>query len=249
MDIARSVELAVQVSRHSDLMIESSAALPENSLRDFWKFSRRRITDWKLCLNRCNRRLAESSNRNRLERSLELESLISELLVSDVLTRLWSAILAAVDERRATNWAEPIARHVLVDHLQARYLALQVLVDQSLLSQPRIHRLNTLRHSAERWTDLLLGRLVCQWDVGDFAFDESQSREFGESHLSYRDEDIRETAWHLILSGARITFPTCPASSPWRTACLRKIIGSILSCFPKHALFQRTGETRLKNSE
>jgi hypothetical protein len=249
MDIARSVELAVHVSRHSDLMIENSAALPENALRDFWKYSRRRITDWKLSLNRCNRQLTAASGRNRQERSHELESLISELLVSDVLIRLWSAILAAVDQRRATNWAEPIARHVLVDHLQARYLALQVLVDQSLLPQPRIQHLNTLRHSAERWTDLLLGRIVCQWNVGDFAYDETQAREFGESHLSYRDAQIRDTAWHLILSGARITFPTCPSSSPWRTACLRKIIGSILTCFPEQALFQRTGETRLTKGE
>ena len=221
-------------------LIESSDLLPETALRDFWKYGRRRITDWKLCFNRCNRQLTFAVDRNRFRKSRELEDLIAELLVSDVLIRLWSGVLAAVDVHRGTNWAAPIARHTLIDHLQARYLALQSLVDQSQLSHSRILRLNRLRHSTERWTDVLLGRVVCRWDVGDFAFDESLAREYGESHLSYRDAATQETAWHLILSGARITFPTCPPVSPWRTACLRKIASSITTCFPERTLFERS---------
>lgn len=240
MDIARTVELAVHVSRNCDRVVENPDLLTEADLGNFWKYANRRISDWKLDLNRCNRQLTLSSEKNRLAKSREIDGLISELLVSDVLIRLWAGVLAGVDARRGTKWAEPIARHVMVDHLQARYLALQTLVDQQKLSRPRVLRLNKLRHSAERWTDVLLGRVICQWDVGDFAYNEDQAREFGECHLSYRDAATRETSWHLILSGARITFPTCPPVSPWRTACLRKIVGSIVHCFPERGLFDRS---------
>lgn len=248
MDIAWTVELAVHVSRRSDLVIEGLRELPDGALRDFWKYSRRRMIDWRLCRNRLHTELPTGDAIRREQLWQDLEALLSEFFVSDVLIRLWSAVLTAAGRRRGTNRAEPIARHVHLNHLQSRYLALKLLVDGRHLSRSRMARLNALRRTAERWTDLLLGRLICRYDVCDFAFDEAQAREFGEGQLAYPEAKISNTAWELILAGARLTFRQYRAHSPWRAACLRRIAASVLAAFPGDTLFASVGSTSLQRA-
>jgi hypothetical protein len=236
VDIAWIVELAVRASKQSDLVIEGPHELPETALRNFWKYSHRRISDWIICRNRCHAQLLTADENRDAPLCQQLETLASEFFVSDVLIRFWSAVLIAADHRRGTHRSEPIARYVHIEHLQARCQALKLLADGRHLSRSRMVRLNTLRHSAECWTDLLLGRLVCRYDVSDFAFDKTRAREFGEGQLSYADANTRDTAWDLISSGAKRTFPICRSISPWRTACLRKIAGAVLATFPAKSL-------------
>lgn len=248
MDIAWTVELAVHVSRQSDLVIEAPGPLPEKSLQDFWVYSRRRISDWIQSRNRCDAELRSAGRNARPQLRQELEALLSEFFVSDVLIRLWSAVLTAADSRRGTSHGEAIARHVHVNHLQARYLALKWIVERHRLPRPSMMRLNALRRSTERWTDMLLGRLVCCHDVADFAFDEQQARDFGEAQLAYRDAGTGQVAWDLILAGARLNFPTSTSTSPWRTACLRRVASAVLATFPKNSLFSSAKSTSLQRA-
>ena len=74
---------------------------------------------------------------------------LEEILVSEVALRVWTAVLYAYDRRRQTHDAEPIARSVLLGHLEVRARALALLIHSPCLPAEDAVRLNRLRRRAE----------------------------------------------------------------------------------------------------
>ena len=79
---------------------------------------------------------------------------LEEIITGEILTRLWSAVLTNHDRLHNTCEAEPIARSVLLGHLEARHRTLALLVSGLGIATEDAVAMNRLRHRAERWTDL-----------------------------------------------------------------------------------------------
>ncbi len=243
MNNRQIVEIAALVSAYSQHVVMGDAPLPPGALEKFWDRSQRRLKLWLSGLTHYQRQfptVSPDDHHQALWR--DLVPVLEEIFVSEVLTRVWGAILTAMDQERGTHKTEPIARNVLIGHLDARKRALQILVSDPVLTLEHLHPIDTVRRRVERWTDLLLGHLVERYNVDDFAFDPHRAREFGAQQLLQSQESSRDQAWILTLIGLRTAFSDKPVGPP-NEVIQEEIIASILACFPPTA-FQSEGPFR-----
>lgn len=242
MNNRQLVEIAALVSAYSPHLVEGRTGLPPGALEKFWDRSQRRLKLWLSALLTYQRQSLLVASEERGKLWTDLLPVLEEIFVSEVLTRVWTAILTAMDQERGTRNTEPIARNVMLGHLDARKRALQLLVTDSTLTHEMVLPLDAVRRRVERWTDLLLGHLVEAYRVDDFAFDPQRAREFGAQQLLQSEEQSRDQAWVLVLIGLRTAFSSAPVDPP-NELIQEEIISSILACFPPGA-FQLSGPFR-----
>ena len=160
-----------------------------------------------------------------------------------MLTRVWTAVLCGCDRRRGSLEAEPVARSVLIGHLEARHRALTFLVQGPNVDMEAAVRLNQIRRRVERWTDVLIGRLAGGDDFGEFAFDAERARDFGRDlHFQSRRPGGRHV-WAMTLTSLRTAFCRCLAPASPNGDLNRRIASSVLACFPAE-VFDSTGQFR-----
>lgn len=242
MNNRQIVEIAALVSAHSQHVILHDRGMPPGALEKFWDRSQRRLKLWLSALMRYQRQYATASPDEHQQLWNDLQPILEEIFVSEILTRVWGAILTAMDQVRGTHLTEPIARNVLIGHLDARKRALQLLVTDPALTLGHLQPIDAVRRRVERWTDLLLGHLVESYKVDDFAYDPQRAREFGAQQLLQTEEQSRDQAWILLLIGLRSAFSAVPADPP-HELIQEEIISSILACFPPSA-FRTEGPFR-----
>lgn len=239
MNNRQIVEIAALISAFSPHFVESGEPLPAGMLERFWDRSQRRLKLWLMALSDYQRQYASVAPDEHLQMWRELEPALEEIFVSEVLTRVWGAALTARDQVHGIHRTEPIARNVLLGHLDARKRALQLLVTDRTLGIEHLTYIDRLRRRVERWTDLMLGHLVETYQVDDFAFDPVRAREFGAQQLLQSSERPRDQVWVLLLVGLRMAFPESKVATPHKML-QEEIVNSILGCFPP-AAFQTAG--------
>ncbi|MDB5337919.1 MAG: hypothetical protein JWN70_3538 [Planctomycetaceae bacterium] len=239
MNNRQTVEIAALISAFSPHIVEGRVPLPTGMLEKFWDRSQRRTKLWLMALTRYQRQYASVAPDEHLQMWRDLEPILEEIFVSEVLTRVWCAALTARDQAQATHSHEPIARNVLLGHLDARRRALQLLVTDTTLGIEHLTNIDRIRRRVERWTDLMLGHLVETYQVDDFAFDSVRAREFGAQQLLQSSERPRDQVWVLLLVGLRMAFPESEIAPP-HELLQEEIVSSILACFPP-AAFQAAG--------
>lgn len=239
MNNRQIVEVAALISAFGPHIVEGHEPLPTGMLEKFWDRSQRRLKLWLMAISRYQRQYANVAPHEHLEMWRGLEPVLEEIFISEVLTRVWGATLTARDQARGTHHTEPIARNVLLGHLDARKRALQLLVTDTTLGLEHLTNIDRIRRRVERWTDLLLGHLIESYQVDDFAFDPVRAREFGAQQLLQSSERPREQVWVLLLVGLRMAFPASQVAPP-QEFIQEEIVDSILACFPP-AAFQSAG--------
>lgn len=183
----------------------------------------------------------------------ELADFFEEVFVSELLFRVWGAVLTAADQESGQVRGEPIARRVLIDTLFVRRDALAIIADSDFQSHPELLRCEKVRRKVERWSDVLIGHLTLRYDVNDFAFSAERCRDFGIEQLEQEVLDSRSAVWEMILTGLRLAFPSTQAMFSPTSDDHRRLISSILTAFPPAAfdvprtplpkLFQRIAES------
>lgn len=210
MKLAYLVEVAALLSAHSRLLTSRTDPIPNTLLGNFYVQSRNRFNRWMRDLN-------DLENGVEIRDPLHLiglnptrppvQSITEQILINDVLNRVWTVMLVACDRFRDENRIEPLANNVYRGHLVVRYKALGIcLCDESLQPEQVIH-LDKLRRSTERWTDLLCCAIMAEFNLWRYAFDESRAREFHRDRFQEDSLDPKSRAWTLILSGLRHSFP------------------------------------------
>ena len=233
MHAAELTHLAALVSWHSPALIQCSHELSAASIDQYWTSSRLRQDHWVRQLQASNG--SPSTVRNR--RCGELE----EILLSEVLTRVWTAIVSAHDGRCEARLTAPIARSVFLGHQQARNLVLKSLMSPQLPARAAV-ALNGLRRRAERWTDLLIAQVMLEDSTAvEFAFDRERAAEFADDLSATRGGSAAEDqARRLTLAALEAAFrPAELAPSP-NADLNSEIAAGVLSCFPSD-LFDSIG--------
>lgn len=252
------VELAAIAAVQAGTIITAGRRLPFAALADYWSASKCRLDRWSWALKQLTasgfaelvapgpfgtrrqwfdepRGRANSKGRHQAppdETIPNAKTIIEEILLSEVLTRVWSAVLSGHDSHWGTADAEPIGRSVLVGHLEARHRALTLLVQGPGINSHEAVELNRLRRRAERWTDLLLGQVLLVADGSPLAFDAELAREFADELRGQPAWQPGGGAWPLALSSLRASF--CPgphASSPYADLNAQ-IASAVLAALP-----------------
>ena len=166
--------------------------------------------------------------------------MLEEILTGEILTRVWAAVLCAYDRAHGAELAEPIARSVLIGHLEARHRVLTLLVQGPGIDADEAVKLNYLRRRSERWTDLLVGYLSPLLDTGEFAIDSRRARDFAQDLKYQGNFPGGRHAWPLVLASLRSAFRQGLGPLSPNADLNARIAASILSCFPPE-LFDSTG--------
>lgn len=232
------VELAALLAMHGQALVRSREPIPQSSLEEYWIASKTRLERWARTLKSLNDGGEAAVGTRPLVRAV-----LEEILSSEVLTRVWTAVATASDRRHGTDSTEPIARSVLVAHLEARHRVLTLMVRSSGIDAEYAVKLNSVRRRSERWTDMLIGQLLEVGDVSELAAEPARAREFARGLREQAQEPGGRIARSLALASLRAAFGRGLEPHTPNADLNARIGGSILACFGPE-LFDSSGALR-----
>jgi hypothetical protein len=244
MNLTELLQLAAVVVARAPRFINDAGDLPPDSLECYWAASKCRHERWARSLKLLSlKSLPEhaaspvhSIGAAPLDRVDNETHVLREILVSEVLSRVWTAILAAHDKRHEMAEAEPVARNVLTAHQEARHRALTLLVRGTNWNACDANELNRLRRQAERWNDMLIGHLLLTNDASEFAFDVDLAREFADDFRGQSAWQEQGAAWSLLAASLRGGFRG-KLTVATGNEDLNAQIGAAILCCLEHDLF------------
>jgi hypothetical protein len=245
MHVRELVETSCWVADHAPAFVAFSGPIAMELIESYWAASRCRLDRWSSALKTLSSSKSSSTPTILQRKKPARMPLIEEILVSEVLTRVWTAVAAAHDQHRRRSELSPVCRSIFIGHLEARNRALQLLVNHNYTALEEAVTLNRLRRRCERWSDLLLSRIAEFVDVRDLAFDFERVGDF-QRELGAGSSAANSTfAWQLVLGSIRASFASGLASVSPSADLNAKIASSILACLSSD-LFDSTG--RLKSA-
>lgn len=235
MQARELVELAAVIAANGPQLIASSAPVSSTALRQYWTASKSRLDRWYRSL--------KEHTATPGQHWTQLRPVLDEILTGEVLTRVWTAVVCSHERQGGARDAEPLMRSVLIGHLEARNRVLSLIVDSSAVSLQAAVALNQLRRRAERWTDLLLGYLGPDCDVGEWAFDSVRAQDFADDWAGETRSASRRQAWKLLMASLRAGFLD-PTAKPSPNADLNTQIATSILASLDPQLFDSTGPMR-----
>lgn len=230
--LCQITETAAFAATRSQLIVESRTPIPERSLRKYWQHSRARHHCWIRELDSLNSQFGSLPRHEHADLWPQAELLLTEVFVAEVLTRVWTAILTAHDHRRYRQIAEPIARHSLSSHIEARNHAMILMVGEPEVTLSDIARVDRVRRKAERWSDLLIGPLVVEYGLHELAFDVSRAVEFAETRSSELVQAADAPVGEFIRTGLHLAFRDYVDPYPATEAANQGILQAVIGSFP-----------------
>lgn len=219
-------EFAALVAFHGRQLMSSGDVVPDRLLGPYLRHSQERSRQWQSLQTRISGRVATDP----VLAAHDLLHLFSEVLVTEMLTRVWTAVLAGSDSEGCRIHGEPIARHVLLGVLQSRADILAELLNGQAYPVGTLLEADVLRRKCDRWTDLLIGELALHGDVSRFAVDPVRSREFRDQSRSSHSGE-RRISWSLLKAGLSRALPESQVTEPALMAH-QGVMAAILETLP-----------------
>jgi hypothetical protein len=220
------IRLACQLSLRGPQLVEAQGPLLAAGVEQYWIASRCRLDRWAHELKRA----AQLTPEFLLETSAPFHDTLCEILASEIVTRVWTAICVAQDRQLGTGDAEPIARSVLVAHLDARHRVLQMLAGPAGIISPAAQSLNILRRQSEHATDVLIAHLGCRYDVFPIAFHPRRAAELA-ARVQAHPVGGQRQRWCLLVESVRQGFDAGLLGSGANCDLNSAVASSILRCF------------------
>ncbi len=230
------VELAALVAHHGPVIIGGRYELAGDALEQYWVASKCRLDRW---LRALQPRVVEPERA--ADRAAKLPGLVEEIFTSETLTRVWTAILAARAALHGQSDGEMIARSVMLSHMEARNRALKFLLHGTHFSPETAVELNRLRRRSERWSDVLVGRLLQTAEVANFAVDSARAREFA-LDLHYQAGLVSDSqVWGLLMASLRAAFRHSLTDPSPNADLNERIAAGVLGCLGRE-LYDDAGQ-------
>ena len=223
------VELAAVLASQGVAVIHRADRLSFSSAKAYWTSSRCRIDNWAQAIMKFRRTLQSATDKRAAW--LAFRPWFDEVLISEVLTRVWTALATASDGKNESRNIEPIARSVFVGHLEARQRVLRLFVDERRLDQKVAKMFDCVRRNSERWTDTLLGYLMLEYDVTEFAFDPDRVRDFADGLKDERKDEFEHYTWPLVRASLKTSFGPHKSSVLPSRDLNQKILYSVFGAF------------------
>ena len=237
------VELAGQVAVESPAILSDREQISRNGLEGYWSASKFRLDRWGTALRKFEREVAKIGPSWADREWLLLTPILEEIFASEILTRVWCAVLAAHDKHHDQQEMEPTGHTIVVGHMEARNRILKLVSDCPAAHQESGQAIDELRRRCERWTDLLLSHVAGSPDLSRLAFDVDRANDFGESAERQRRARARQQAHSLTLGSLRSSFQAGLCETSPNADLNARIAAGVVACFPPDA-FDPTGIVR-----
>ena len=238
MKLAYLTEVAALMAAHHQLFIEQSEEIPNQTIGDYYIRSRNRFNRWM-------RDLGDLENGLEVRDPLHLigmvsprpatRSLAEQILVNEMVARIWTILLIARDLEHGVDRVRPVAHNVFLGHLSIRHKAISACLNDHRMSSQDVITVDRIRTSTERWTDMLCCQIMSRFDLWQYAFDGDRARQFFLDRTDQQSVTHHSQAWVLILAGMRHSFPDTEGLGAAIHEDDRAITRLILSSFPEHS--------------
>lgn len=229
------IELSALLAVNGTAFVLGNDRLSDAGIYRYWEVSRLRFARWQQTLRQFQIPTVSPLEPMVESRRPRLLPVLEEIFTTEVLTRTWTAIACEYDLRRKSNCATPVAKSVLLSHLDARNRAMNVMVQSRVRNIPAVADLDRLRRRAERWTDMLLAHLFPACHIDDLTFDYRRALDFAEEFYESEPIVTGGSAWELMVSGLKAAFRGISAAPSLNEDLNRQVVASILACFESSA--------------
>ena len=167
--------------------------------------------------------------------------LCEEILISEILSRVWTAALSAVDRAAGEEELEPIGRSILVGHLDCRNRVLHLIAAaRGAGAGTTSGKLNRLRRVCERWTDLLLAPLATLADLSSLAHDPIRMRDMVDDFLDDQSDHVAAPRRTIFRASLLAAFPPSLGVPTLNADLNAQIAAGVLACFDLETLAATT---------
>ena len=215
-------EFAAICSVHAPVIVEDQARVTDTALFNYHCAGRMLHHAYLTRLEHIESTAARSNGTATPDR----DTLLSRVIMTEMLVRVVAAMLAAKDRRNEVRLSETVGRNLWVTHLAIRQRAL---VNHKTAHSAEVA--DRFCRRAARWSDLLTGWMVETFGLSSYAVEPARAREFG------RQEAIHDPAghvWTMILIGIRSAFIGIPGHSRDLPPEEEDLVSAILGLFPRH---------------
>jgi len=241
MHLCELAELAATVASHGPGLVAEERPLSPAGMGQYWSVSKFRFDRWASALKEYRDHAADPTRPGGYQtRSIQtfrdVRPVIEEILVAEMLTRVWSAVTRACDLASGVGESGPVADSILMSQMEARNRALQLMVHGPGVGAAEAVALNQLRRRTERWTDLLVGYLATSADVSQLAADPQRAREFAADLKHEQRHGVAQQGWRVTLAALRAAFRHDLDRPVANVELTEKISQAVLACFPATVL-------------
>jgi hypothetical protein len=223
------VELAALVSAEAPGLLRRGDRFSTAGIGAYWTASKCRFDRWALRLRWARDGAVGRSKRAVAAARISLAT-SSEILTSEILTRVWAAAASAADLADGSSEMSPTAGSILFGHQEARRRVLNLIAAGHDRKERAAERLDRLRRVCERWTDLLLAPFVDLCELTPFAHNPSRVADFSDDHRDERKAKLTSRARQILHASLRSTFQRA-TTVPSGNADLNAIIAdAIVAC-------------------
>lgn len=229
MHASRLAELGSWVALHASSLIQGPHDQPMLIATSYWVAARKRIQQWVTAL-----RMFEKDFQNRQpghQPWFALEIVIAEVLLSEMLTRIWSATVLIHDQTRGTDELFGLAHSVHLSHLEVRNRAQRIMLHGRAEDEDAFDRLNSLRRKLERWTDVFLAQLPNAPLAAQFGFDAKRVLDFAEENRE-SDPQATQTRQRILMASLQEDLERLPQLHTANPDLNRELAAGVLACFP-----------------
>lgn len=157
MHCSQLAELGSWVAVNSGNLVYGEQEQPMLVATSYWTASKIRMQRWVAALKMFD--LDFENPKQGHDPWPALEIVLQEILMSELLTRVWSATVVNHDWYHQKDEMHGLAHSVHVSHVEAKSRAIRILLKGRAANEAAFDRMNSLRRRIERWTDLFLGQL------------------------------------------------------------------------------------------
>ena len=229
MHATQMAEIGGWLSICSEVFTRGGHPANANQAMRYWSASKCRLQRWQAAL-----KVFENDFQNPCEMHdpwHAIEVVIQEILMSELLTRVWTVVLIQHDRYIEHNEMQSIGQSVFIGHLETRNRAMRLMIKNRASNQKAYDRLEELRRRMERWVDLLLSRISDLELAIQFGFDEHRVRDFAaDRHME--DSQRRDQVQKLLLASLTSSLKNGVKQWTANPDLNREIAAGVLACFP-----------------
>jgi hypothetical protein len=237
MHASQIAELGSWVAMNSGNLVYGEQEQPILGATPYWTASKIRLQRWVAALKMFGRDFESPKQGHNPWPALEI--VVQEILMSELLTRVWSATVLTHDWYHQKDEMHGLAHSVHVSHIEAKNRAIRILLNGRAANEAAFDRMNKLRRRVERWCDMFLGQLPLGESSSVFAFDRNRVIDFNREQRESMGPELLTRQRVLSASFATdIVRNQIPyAANPELN---REIAAGVLACFPADR-FDSTG--------
>jgi hypothetical protein len=210
--------------------------VPEAAVQGYWLANRTRDQRWRMGL----------AHAKGLENCQDLMGLrwwwrkhlplLEEVLISEILSRAVAGLGMLVDRMAGKEDVSPVTELVLQSHLESRSRVLKLIATGTGAERDVIVRLNHLRSSVERWSDVLIGYLTSlHLPIGRLGFDKRRVLQFARDAAEDRGMATQRTSCALLAASMRCCLQVHSGTISFSPKENQKIADAIFASLPPSA--------------